>query len=119
MKPFVLVHPGTLPEAARLAVAADAELKAGGVDLLDRMKEGLDSPKTVVSILGIRGHDRIEAGPPATLGALATLARIADDPGLRRAYPALADAAGGAATPQIRHMATLGGNLCQRPRCWY
>jgi xanthine dehydrogenase YagS FAD-binding subunit len=119
MKPFVLVHPATLPEAARLSTPADAELKAGGVDLLDRMKEGLDSPKTVVSILGIRGHDAIEAGPPARIGALATLARIAEDPALGKAYPALAAAAGGAATPQIRHMATLGGNLCQKPRCWY
>jgi len=119
MKPFVLVHPRTLAEASRQAVPADAELKAGGVDLLDRMKEGIDSPKTVVSILEIQGHDRIEAGPPAKLGALATLSRIADDPGLRTSYPALAAAAAGAATPQIRHMATLGGNLCQRPRCWY
>jgi xanthine dehydrogenase YagS FAD-binding subunit len=119
MKPFVLVHPATLPEAARLSTPTDAEVKAGGVDLLDRMKEGLDSPKTVVSILGIQGHDRIEPGPPARVGALATLARIADDAGLRKTYPALAAAAGGAATPQIRHMATLGGNLCQRPRCWY
>jgi xanthine dehydrogenase YagS FAD-binding subunit len=119
MKPFVLVHPRTLAEASKQAVPADAELKAGGVDLLDRMKEGIDSPKTVVSILEIQGHDRIEAGPPAKVGALATLSRIADDPGLRASYPALAAAAAGAATPQIRHMATLGGNLCQRPRCWY
>ena len=119
MKPFTLVRPTSLEEASRLSVPPDSELKAGGVDLLDRMKEGLDSPKTLVSIAGISGHDHIEAGPPAKIGALATLARISDDPGLRRAYPALADAAGGAATPQIRHMATLGGNLCQKPRCWY
>ncbi len=119
MKPFVLVRPTTLAEAARLSAASDAELKAGGVDLVDRMKEGIDSPKTVVSIAEIAGHDRIEPGPPARLGSLATLARIADDAGLRKAYPALAEAAAGAATPQIRHMATLGGNLCQRPRCWY
>jgi xanthine dehydrogenase YagS FAD-binding subunit len=119
MKPFVLVHPRTLAEAARQTVSPEAELKAGGVDLLDRMKEGIDSPTTLVSIIEIPGHDRIEAGPPARIGALATLAQIADDPGLRKAYPALAEAAAGAATPQIRHMATLGGNLCQRPRCWY
>jgi xanthine dehydrogenase YagS FAD-binding subunit len=119
VKPFTLVRPNSLEEAARLTVPPDSELKAGGVDLLDRMKEGLDSPKTVVSIAGLAGHDEIQAGPPAKIGALATLARISDDSGLRRAYPALADAAGGAATPQIRHMATLGGNLCQKPRCWY
>ncbi len=119
MKPFVLVRPTSLAEAARLSAASDAEVKAGGVDLVDRMKEGIDNPKTVVSIVEIAGHDKIEAGPPARLGALATLARIADDAGLRKTYPALAEAAAGAATPQIRHMATLGGNLCQRPRCWY
>jgi xanthine dehydrogenase YagS FAD-binding subunit len=119
MKPFVLTHPRTLAEAARQAAPEDAEVKAGGVDLLDRMKEGIDSPKTVVSILEIQGHDRIVAGPPAKIGALATLSQIAEDPGLNKTYPALAAAAAGAATPQIRHMATLGGNLCQRPRCWY
>ena len=119
MKPFTLVRPASLAEAARLSAPSDAEIKAGGVDLVDRMKEGIDSPSIVVSLLEIAGHDRIEPGPPARLGALATLARIADDAGLRKAYPALADAAAGAATPQIRHMATLGGNLCQRPRCWY
>jgi len=119
MKPFTLVRPTTLAEAARLSKPSDAEVKAGGVDLIDRMKEGIDSPKTVVSILEIAGHDRIAPGPPTRVGALATLAKIADDAGLRQSYPALADAAGGAATPQIRHMATLGGNLCQRPRCWY
>ena len=80
---------------------------------------GLDSPKTVVSISRIAGHVGIETGPPGRVGALATLAQIADHPGLRKIYPALAEAAGGAATPQIRHMATLGGNLAQRPRCWY
>ncbi len=119
MKPFVLVHPRTLADAARQSAPSDAEVKAGGVDLLDRMKEGLDSPKTVVSIIEIPGHDRIEAGPPARIGALATLALLAEDAGLRKSYPALSEAAAGAATPQIRHMATLGGNLCQRPRCWY
>lgn len=119
MKAFTLVRPPSLSEAAILAAKPDAVVKAGGVDLLDRMKEGVTNPKTVVSIAEIAGHDRIEAGPPASIGALATLARIAEDPGLVRSYPALAAAAGGAATPQIRHMATLGGNLCQRPRCWY
>ena len=119
MKAFTLVHAKSLAEASRAAEKPDAELKAGGVDLLDRMKEGCDSPSTVVSIAGVSGLDRIEAGPPGKIGALATLAKIAADPGLRKHYPALAAAADGAATPQIRNMATLGGNLCQRPRCWY
>jgi xanthine dehydrogenase YagS FAD-binding subunit len=119
MKPFTLIHAKTLAEASREATRPDAELKAGGVDLLDRMKEGFDNPKVVVSIAAVPGLDRIETGPPAKIGALATLASIAASPGMIKIYPALASAAAGAATPQIRNMATLGGNLCQRPRCWY
>ncbi len=119
MKPFTLVHAKSLPEASRAAAKPDAELKAGGVDLLDRMKEGFDNPKVVVSIASVPGLDHIETGPPGKLGALATLAAIAANPGMQKIYPALAAAAAGAATPQIRNMATLGGNLCQRPRCWY
>jgi xanthine dehydrogenase YagS FAD-binding subunit len=119
MKAFTLVRAKTLSEAVREAAKPDSEVKAGGVDLLDRMKEGMDSPQRVVSIAHLPGMDGIEAGPPAKIGALATLARISAHADLRRLYPALADAAEGAATPQIRNMATLGGNLCQRPRCWY
>ena len=121
MKPFALVRPATLAEASREAAKPGSELKAGGVDLLDRLKEGFDSPERVVTIAHLSGLDgiRIQAGSPAKIGALATLARIASHPEVRRLYPALADAADGAATPQIRNMATLGGNLCQRPRCWY
>ncbi len=119
MKPFILLPVTTLADAARETAKPGSVLKAGGVDLLDRMKEGLDSPKTVVSLSRIAGHDRIEAGPPARIGALATLAKLAGDADLRRSFPALSEAAAGAATIQIRNMATLGGNLCQRPRCWY
>lgn len=119
MKPFILLRPATLSEAAREAARPGSEVKAGGVDLLDRMKEGFDSPQRVVSIAHVPGLDSISAGPPAKIGALATLARIASSPDIKRLYPALAAAAEGAATPQIRNMATLGGNLCQRPRCWY
>jgi xanthine dehydrogenase YagS FAD-binding subunit len=119
MKPFALVRPATLAEASREAARPGSELKAGGVDLLDRLKEGFDSPKRVVTIAHLPGLNGITAGPPAKIGALATLARIASHAEVRRLYPALADAAEGAATPQIRNMATLGGNLCQRPRCWY
>lgn len=96
-------------------------VKAGGVDVLDRLKEGLDTPTRLVNIRTIKGLDRIE-GDAATglrIGPLATLAAIAGHPVVRQSFPALADAAGHAATPQIRNMATAGGNLLQRPRCWY
>ena len=119
MKTFVLLPVDSLAEAARECAKPKTELKAGGVDLVDRMKEGLDSPERVVSIAGIQGLDRIAIGSPSRIGALATLAHIADSADVKRVYPALADAAGGAATPQIRNMATLGGNIAQRPRCWY
>jgi xanthine dehydrogenase YagS FAD-binding subunit len=119
MNSFTLISARSVPEAAAEAARPKTVVKAGGVDLVDRMKEGLDAPERVVSIARISGLDRIEAGPPAHLGALATLGALASNEGLRRHYPALAAAAGEAATPQIRHMATLGGNLCQRPRCWY
>ncbi len=119
MKTFTLLPVRSLAEGSRESAKPGSILKAGGVDLLDRMKEGLEAPDRVVSIAHVPGHDGIEVGPPARIGALATLARLDTHAALRRVYPALADAAGGAATPQIRNMATLGGNLAQRPRCWY
>jgi xanthine dehydrogenase YagS FAD-binding subunit len=119
MKPFVLVQADSLADAAKETAKPDTALKAGGVDLLDRMKEGFESPGTVVSISRVQGVSEIAAGPPAKIGAMATLSAIAAHPGLQKTYPALAHAAAGAATPQIRNMATLGGNLCQKPRCWY
>ncbi|HEX8000603.1 MAG TPA: FAD binding domain-containing protein [Pyrinomonadaceae bacterium] len=96
-------------------------IKAGGVDLLDRLKEGLDAPERLVNIRNLKGLDRIrdDAKTGLALGPLVTLAQLDADPTVRRRYTALADAAGHAATPQIRNMATLGGNLLQRPRCWY
>ncbi|HYK42951.1 MAG TPA: FAD binding domain-containing protein [Thermoanaerobaculia bacterium] len=119
MKAFTLLPVASLAEASREWVKPKTALKAGGVDLLDRMKEGLDSPDRVVSIAHVPGLASIEPGPPARIGALATLAKIEAHAGIRKYYPALAEAAGGAATPQIRNMATLGGNIAQRPRCWY
>jgi xanthine dehydrogenase YagS FAD-binding subunit len=96
-------------------------IKAGGVDLLDRWKEGLISPSRLVNITNIKELDYIRDGEKEGLriGPLATLAAIEAHPAIRARYPALAQAAGHAATPQVRNMATLGGNLAQRPRCWY
>jgi xanthine dehydrogenase YagS FAD-binding subunit len=95
--------------------------KAGGLDLLDLMKEGIVAPARIVNLQRIdalRGVQFIEAAG-LRLGALTTLAEIASDATIRRNYPALAEAAAHAATPQIRNAATIGGNLLQRPRCWY
>ena len=119
MKNFVLLPARSLTEAAEEAAKPNTLIKAGGVDVLDRLKEGIDAPDRVVSIAHLPGLDQIAVGSPTRIGALATLARMASHPELQKSYPALAHAAAEAATPQIRNMATLGGNLCQKPRCWY
>jgi xanthine dehydrogenase YagS FAD-binding subunit len=127
MNPFTWIEVRTAAQAvAELAQPRGglAALKAGGLDLLDRMKEGLDQPARLINLRRLTDHGMAEvrelADPPRLhIGALVTLARLAEDPLVRRHAPALAQAAAGAATPQIRQVATLGGNLLQRPRCWY
>jgi xanthine dehydrogenase YagS FAD-binding subunit len=96
-------------------------VKAGGVDLVDLLKEGLATPSRIVNLHTIPGLDQLQEDPKGGLriGPLVTLAHLSADPKVRQHYTALADAAGHAATPQIRNMATVGGNLLQRPRCWY
>lgn len=100
--------------------ADNVVLKAGGIDLLDLMKEQLLRPVRLVNLRAVPGLDGITSGNDGVrIGALVTLEQITTHPLLRQRYTALADAAGSSASPQIRHVATLGGNLLQRPRCWY
>ena len=119
MNQFTFVNCSTVEEA--LGQLGDgAVVKAGGIDLLDLMKEGIVTPPKLVNIRNIeslRGISASKAG--LELGSLSTLSEIAAHPEIQRTYAALADAAGHAATPQVRNMATLGGNITQRPRCWY
>ncbi|MBS1803312.1 MAG: xanthine dehydrogenase family protein subunit M [Acidobacteria bacterium] len=97
-----------------------AVLKAGGIDLLDLMKEGIVSPPRLVNIRNIGELRGITSGPDGLhIKPLSTLSEISEHSEIRRDYSALADAAGHAATPQVRNMATIGGNITQRPRCWY
>lgn len=123
MKSFERIQPkdwngATLAlEAARKAHVA-AEAKGAGIDLVDRLKERTAAPDRVVDLRRLDGHRTIRpTGGTVSVGALVTLREIAE--GLKAELPALAEACEGAATPQIRNAATLGGNLCQRPRCWY
>jgi len=119
MNRFEWVNPSSLEQAVGL-LGSGAAVKAGGIDLMDLLKERLIEPKRLVNLRAVPGLDRIEAGPEGLrLGPLVTLSRLADDPAVNGPYRALAEAAGHAATPQIRNMATVGGNLLQRPRCWY
>lgn len=123
MKDFAYLAAASLQQAARRAARARgrAVVKAGGIDVLDLMKEGLLAPDLVVSIHRVPDLSRVseEKDGTVSVGALATLHQIAEHALLRSRYPALAAAAASAATPQIRRVATLGGNLHQRPRCWY
>ena len=119
MNRFTYVDCATVDEALS-QMNGDAVVKAGGIDLLDLMKEGVVAPPKLVNIRNISSLHRIAAAEKGLeLGPLATLTEISEHPAIRKQYTALADAAGHAATPQVRNMATLGGNLMQRPRCWY
>jgi xanthine dehydrogenase YagS FAD-binding subunit len=119
MKPFEWIQPTSVADAVAALARPGAMAIAGGVDLLDRMKENLEAPRRLVSLRKL-GMTAIEVdGGGARIGAGVTLAQLADDAALRKVFPIIGDAAGHAATPQLRAMATLGGNLAQRPRCWY
>ena len=98
-----------------------AVLKSGGIDLLDLMKEGLVNPSKVVNIRRIPGLYTItyDKRKGLTLGANTTIAQLEEDQTIKDQYLALHQAASHVGTPQIRNMATLGGNLAQRTRCWY
>jgi len=99
----------------------EVEVLAGGTDLLSLMKDDITTPKRLVNIKNIEDLHGITRGPGRGLrfAALATLAEIGRNEGIQNELPMLAAAASDAASPQIRNLATLGGNLCQRPRCWY
>ncbi len=122
MRPFEYVSPASTRQAATLLSPTwgPTEILAGGTDLLALMKEDVVTPKRVVNIKEIKelsGMTATAAG--LRIGSLTTLVEIAENSGVQEKYPALAEAVHEAASPQIRNMATLGGNLCQRPRCWY
>lgn len=122
MNRFELVRAQTTAQARELADARPGSvLKAGGIDVLDHLKEHLVEPPRLVDLKSIPGLAQIGVDKDGTLkiGALATLAQVAASAAVRASHPALARACGEAASPQVRNVATIGGNLLQRPRCWY
>lgn len=127
MNRFSIVRLPTLnAAAARVREAEGRVLRAGGVDLVDHMKEGLLAPDELVELHAVGGDEgRALRGIEVTddhvrVGALVTLGMLGEQPGLLpEGLRALAQAASQAATPGIRNAATVGGNLLQRPRCWY
>jgi xanthine dehydrogenase YagS FAD-binding subunit len=121
LRPFQFLQPRSLDEAVDLlAQSQGARLIAGGSDLLDEVKDGLISPDSVISLSGLPGLAEITVTDHGLrIGAMATISDIGIHTHVAETYPALSQAAAGLATPQIRNVGTLGGNLNQRPRCWY
>jgi len=129
MNAFEWTNATTVAEAVNALKSAPASADAddvarpiaGGQDLLTTMKDYITRPTRVVNLKGIRGLDKIESDGKGGLriGALATLTQIEEEPTVRKSFPGLAEAAHSVGTPQIRNLGTVGGNLCQRPRCWY
>jgi len=119
MRAFEYTSPTTRQQAVEL-LSGEAAVLAGGTDLLSLMKDDVVTPKRVVNIKDIRELNGVHYGPRGMqIGALTSLGDLADHPLVKQHYPAFADALLEAASQQIRNMATIGGNICQRPRCWY
>jgi xanthine dehydrogenase YagS FAD-binding subunit len=122
MKNFEYAAPSTIEDALKLLATPNAAALSGGTDLIGRMKDDVSTPDRVVYLKEIKALAGISGDPKSgglTIGAGTQLAEIVAHQGIREAYPALFQATIEIGSPQIRNMATLGGNLLQRPRCWY
>jgi xanthine dehydrogenase YagS FAD-binding subunit len=122
MKAFEYAAPTTVDDAVKLLAAPNAAALAGGTDLLGRTKDYVTSPDRVVYIKDIKELAGISGDPKAgglTIGAGTRLSEIVHHGGIRESYPALWQATSEVGSVQIRNMSTVGGNLLQRPRCWY
>jgi len=104
---------------ATMTAQAPPEFRAAGTDLSERRRSGVSTGPLIDIAMGGDTSITWAASGAATIGGFATIATIAADARIRDAYPGVSAAAQGLATPQIRHLATLGGNLAQRSRCWY
>jgi xanthine dehydrogenase YagS FAD-binding subunit len=114
-------RPSSGAEAAKELAAAGAVPMGGGTDLLVSLDEGFIAARSVVDLRTIRGSDEIAQLPDGSIrvGGAARIHDLASHVLIRDRYRALAEACGVVGTPALREMGTLGGNLCQRPRCWY
>jgi xanthine dehydrogenase YagS FAD-binding subunit len=122
MQAFEYANPKTVQEALGLLAAnwGEADILAGGTDEISLMKEYIHTPKRVVNIKGIKELGGIQkTGAGLRIGATATVEELLQNATVRSEYPSLIAAAKGISSPQIRNMGTVGGDLCQRPRCWY
>jgi xanthine dehydrogenase YagS FAD-binding subunit len=122
MQAFAYSNPTTVQEAVGLLGArwGEVDVLAGGTDLISLMKEYIHTPQRVVNIKGIKELGGIgKSAGGLRIGATVTLEELATNAEIRQMFPSLRQAAEGVSSPQIRNMGTVGGDLCQRPRCWY
>ncbi len=119
--PFTYVRPKSVDEVIRHLGAGNARVHAGGTDLLGCLRDGVFTADTVVSVTGLKELKGLGETPEGglRLGALVPVAEVAENKLVAGRWPALAQAAGAVASPQLRNQGTIGGNLCQKPRCWY
>jgi xanthine dehydrogenase YagS FAD-binding subunit len=118
---FAYVKAGSIAEAVKALNTKGARIHAGGTDLLGCMRDEIFAVEKVVSISGIQSLKSIspQSDGGLRIGALTTIADIAANPSIAAKYAALGQAAASVASPQLREQGTIGGNICQRPRCWY
>ncbi|WP_428391208.1 FAD binding domain-containing protein [Lichenicoccus sp.] len=120
MRAFSLSKPGDLAAASAQAARPETAIIAGGTDLVQLMRLDVEKPARLVDIAGLDDLAQIRATSHGIrLGALATMAQVAANPDIVRRWPAVSEALLSAASPQIRNMGTVGGNLLQRTRCLY
>ncbi len=122
LRNFTHIPVSSLKEASAILSQGKAAAIAGGTDLLGVLKDKIhaDSPEVLVDLKTIPGLSYVKATPKGLrIGALTSLTEICKNQTIQAQYPLLAQAARSVASPQIRNMGTLGGNLCQEPRCWY
>ncbi len=124
LQPFNYIPADTLQTAEALLRehGEQAAVIAGGTDLLGALKDAIhdDPPELLIGLKPVTDLRYVTVDPAGVkIGALTALAEIAKHPTIRRSYPLLAEAAASVASPQIRNVATIAGNLCQEPRCWY
>ncbi len=118
---FSYIRPKTLKEASKQLAAKGARLHAGGTDLLGCLRDHVFEINKMVSINGLKELKGIKktADGGIRIGALTTISEVSEDPVVISQYRALAQAAREVASPQLRNQGTIGGNICQKPRCWY
>jgi len=122
MKDFKIAEPQTVEQVISLPVEVQDRfcLMAGGTDLLGEIKDEIISPEFIVDLKSIPGLSYIKKEKDGVrIGALTTVAELAENTTIKNEYSVLHQAALSLATPQLRNVGTVGGNLCQRPRCWY